>query len=379
MGPYAMGGPTCGDSWRAKWQCATSYLMELLHARVVEMEMSGHSTVIIPEAVDYDGIAHHILTVMNTDTRKMYPIESEWPVDTTGDKVQGGKPNRQPTDVNLHMREPWNAYHDLYKWMRALYRHYASEQHQIENPAPSDPHGLALVLFNIFSTTNQTLFIKQLHRWCKAAVPYHEHARYCPHPNAKIPELIAHIQTALQIFQPAHLPGALAQNLDPLSPQEPSMPDSQSSHTHAQHPNTDDYNMEGDPLIVHAPVHVDPVIGDAPPPPPVHVDPVIGDAPPPLSVHVDPVVGDAPPQPPPVHVDPVVGDAPPQPHMEWDPAQPQNTQSNKKRKRRPDAEPEQVPENTASEPNRRSGRHGNTERIPVYDNVSGRAPKQTKT
>ena len=264
MGPHVPGileGPTCGDSWHAKWQCATSYLMELLHTRVVQMERSGNHTMMIPEAVDYDGVATHILTTMNTMTRARYP-ENEWPADVT-DNPHSHKTIRQPV-VSLRMSEPWNVYRDLQTWMRALYINYASaaDQASDEIPEMSDTIGWGNLLFTRFSPIHQTHFMKQLQRWCKAAVPYHEHAKYCPRPNATISELIQHIQTALQIFQPHTSSNQILVSNTP--PSQPVL----SSHPNEMlvPPHTDVYGMvqrpdkelQQQPAVVQQPDNVSP-------------------------------------------------------------------------------------------------------------------------
>ena len=148
--------------------------------------------------------------------------------------------------------------------MRALYINYASaaDQASDEIPEMSDTIGWGNLLFTRFSPIHQTHFMKQLQRWCKAAVPYHEHAKYCPRPNATISELIQHIQTALQIFQPHTSSNQILVSNTP--PSQPVL----SSHPNEMlvPPHTDVYGMvqrpdkelQQQPAVVQQPDNVSP-------------------------------------------------------------------------------------------------------------------------
>jgi hypothetical protein len=200
-GLYAQGhveGEPCGETRQARWQCATSYLMELLYAQILDTHWSD-GTVVVPEAIDYTHLVTTLLTDMHNQTSAKYPDQSLWPVEG----VEEGNV-RKPNIASLHMREPWKVYDGLMEWLFAVYLYYSIDSDI--RPNTSSPLDLANAITALFGRNkataglNTTLFLKQLHRWCKAAVPYHEHATRCPSPGAPLKDVIQKLQDALPPF-----------------------------------------------------------------------------------------------------------------------------------------------------------------------------------
>ena len=122
--PYRPGQPghTCGETRVARWQCAISYLMEMLYHRILDGGLAR--TIVIPEAVDYRALVLAIGDAMFSDTMRKYPNPSDWPDDERrGRNSTGGRIHKHA--ANLQMKEPWHVYNNLEEWMHALFVYYA--------------------------------------------------------------------------------------------------------------------------------------------------------------------------------------------------------------------------------------------------------------
>lgn len=201
--------------------------MEMLYHRILDGGLAR--TIVIPEAVDYRALVLAIGDAMFSDTMRKYPNPSDWPDDERrGRNSTGGRIHKHA--ANLQMKEPWHVYNNLEEWMHALFVYYAPIG-QSPPPTGNDPIVLGNALMAILKPKDQINFRKQLHRWCKAAVPYYAHQKQCPSPHTSLAELIKHIQEALHRARLSIDEGPMAMDLSMDVPLRPNIDPDIVDHT----------------------------------------------------------------------------------------------------------------------------------------------------